>query len=119
MLRSSFIRTTTAKPAEHFVWPLSLNGRVTHTICVPGIRAMLEATFKETDGLLVAYTAERLYVAQRSLQASQRALEAGSDHPTSYGLYRPSDLPSVRAALAIINPIVAALSGVEEKREAA
>lgn len=112
MVRSTFIVTESRygqPPADFFRWPLALRQDVIRTICTPGLRHLLNDMLDRTSGLLVATTGVYIAVILRQLQASERLLQAGHDHPTSFGTFRPADLPSVRGALRIVEPIATAL----------
>ena len=112
MHRSTFIthESRCGQPAaDFFRWPLSIRQDVIRTVCTPGLRHLLTDMLERTNGLLVATMAERIAITLRQLETSERILSAKRDHPTSFGTFVPADLPSVRAALKIVQSIAAAL----------
>lgn len=122
MLRTAFTvtedRNRNGQPHEFFRWPVELRQRVIRTVHDANLRRFVMAQLDDSNGLSVQHCATMVYRLQRSLH--MWLVRAGlGEFGTSWGKFGPSDRPSIRAAIRLIDPIVDALNGEQAERRAA
>ncbi|WP_454813820.1 hypothetical protein [Labrys neptuniae] len=74
------------------------------------IRRILQDRLTETHGLLARYVGDRFLKLETNLSCWGDFVQQGRVR-TSYGTLTSADLPSILSAIAIIDPIVAAIRG--------
>lgn len=74
------------------------------------VRRILRDRFSDVNGLLIRYVGDRFLKLETNLSCWADFVQQGPVH-TSYGTLTSADLPSILSAIAIIDPIAAAIRG--------
>lgn len=110
-------------PADFFRWTPEIRARIAATIHNPNVRRMLHDKLDVTNGLLVHFLTATIKDTQVRLHMWHGLLSDGLTVNWRRQPERPlqaRDLPSIRAAIVIVDQIVDALNGVDqEQRNAA